>query len=174
MRPTSGTSATELHQLCGRRGIWSARRCTGDDQTMKVEASTPAPRLIDGPGAAPATVLLAGGALRVSVHGPAANPGAPPGARPDAGPAGGVLIQPCTTTTKGSEQGHLPHDRGLSLARSSHDRDDPPYRAGGDRWENVVPKFSCYREYTQAVILGTSVVVPPRSPYSASGWKYLL
>ena len=163
MSPNSGTSATELHQLCGRRGIWSARRRTGDDQTMKVEASTPAPRLIDGPGAAPATVLQAGGALRVSVHGPAANPGAPAGARQDAGPAGGVLIQLCTTTTKGREQGHLPHDR-----------DDPPYRAGGDHWENVVPTFSCYREDTQGVIPGTSAVVPPRPLYSASGWQHLL
>ena len=68
-------------------------------------------------------------------------------------------------------QGRLPHDRVLSVTRSSRDQDDLTYRAGGDRCDHAVPRFSCYREDTQALIPGTEVALPPRSPYSVSGYS---
>ncbi len=50
------------------------------------------------------------------------------------------------------------------------------YVVDSSEWDNndVVRTFGCYREDTQALIPGTEVVVPPRSPYSATGWQDVL
>jgi hypothetical protein len=44
---------------------------------------------------------------------------------------------------------------------------------GGQSQASIAERFG-EQEETQALIPGTSAVLPPRSPYSATGWQYLL
>jgi hypothetical protein len=44
---------------------------------------------------------------------------------------------------------------------------------GGQSQASIAERFG-EQEDTHAVIPGTSAEIPPRCPYSASGWQYLL